>query len=208
VSLCRSLGRIAVTLAQGCSIDRIETEFLGRIAERDTRLLGIQALVGVLGGHTEEEANEVNAPAMAAERGIEVGESKRTVAHDYTDLIRVTVTCGDEEVRVAGTLIGRRNRAHLLEAWGQRFDLQLEPNLSILRYKDMPGRIGHAGTVLGQHGINVISAAVGRQPEEIGPARPALEAVMVITTDSPVPRAVIDEIVAGDGFVAGYTLTL
>jgi D-3-phosphoglycerate dehydrogenase len=205
-SLCRALGRIAVTLAHGCSsIDRIETEFLGRIAERDTRLLAIHALLGVLRGHTEEEANEVNAPTMAAERGIEVGESKSNVAHDYTDLVRVTVICGDVRIRVAGTLIGRRNRPHLLEAWGQRFDLQLEQNLSIMRYRDMPGRIGHAGTVLGRHGINVISAAVGRHPQD---ESPALEAVMAITTDSPVPRGVIEEIVGGDGFVAGYSLSL
>ena len=72
VSLCRALGRIAIALAEGSSIDRVETEFLGRIAERDTRLLSIQVLLGVLRGHTEEEVNEVNAPAMAEERGIEL----------------------------------------------------------------------------------------------------------------------------------------
>jgi hypothetical protein len=31
---------------------------------------------------------------------------------------------------------------------------------------------------------------------------------MAITTDSPVPRGVIEEIVGGDGFVAGYSLSL
>ena len=31
---------------------------------------------------------------------------------------------------------------------------------------------------------------------------------MAITTDAAVPREVIDEIVAGDGFVAGRTVTL
>ena len=80
VSLCRALGRIAVTLAHGSSIDRIETEFLGRIAERDTRLLSIYVLLGVLSGHVDEEVNEVNAPAMAEERGIEVAEIKRSSA--------------------------------------------------------------------------------------------------------------------------------
>ena len=42
VSLCRALGRIAVELAEGSSIDMVRTEFLGRIAERDTSLLTIQ----------------------------------------------------------------------------------------------------------------------------------------------------------------------
>ncbi len=78
VGLCRSLGRIGVELAEGSSIDRVQIEFLGRIADRDTRLLAIQVLLGVLRGHTEEEVNEVNAPAIAEERGIEVVEVKQT----------------------------------------------------------------------------------------------------------------------------------
>jgi D-3-phosphoglycerate dehydrogenase len=207
VSLCRSLGRIAAALTHGPSIDRIETEFLGRIAERDTRLLTIHALLGVLGGHTEDEVNEVNAPGMAEERGIEVSETKRSTAHDYTDLVRVSVVCGDARLRVGGTLIGRRNRPHLLEAWGQRFDLQLEGSLTLLRYRDMPGMVGHVGTVLGRHGVNIISAAVGRQADDVQ-AGPDRSAVMAITTDSPVPREVIEEIVAGEGFEAGHTIPL
>src|SRR5437660_6032275 len=92
VPLCRALGRIAVALADGSSIDRVQTEFLGRIAERDTRLLSIQVLLGVLHGHTEEEVNEVNAPALAEERAIDLAEVKRTAARDYTDLVRVKVS--------------------------------------------------------------------------------------------------------------------
>jgi D-3-phosphoglycerate dehydrogenase len=207
VSLCRSLGRIAVALGEGSSIDRVESEFLGRIAERDTRLLAIQVLLGILRGHTEEEVNEVNAPAMAEERGIEITETRRSGARDYTDLVRVTLRCGEDSIRVVGTLIGRRNRAHLLEAWGQRFDVQLEEQITLLRYRDVPGMIGRVGTVFGQHGVNIVSAAVGRQPEEAAGGEGRL-AAMAITTDSAVPQAVLDEIVAGDGFVAGRTVTL
>jgi predicted regulator of amino acid metabolism with ACT domain len=60
--------------------------------------------------------------------------------------------------------------------------------------------------VLGRHGINIISAAVGRRDDE----QPGEErnAVMAITTDSAVPGPVIEEIVAGEGFAAGHTVTL
>jgi D-3-phosphoglycerate dehydrogenase len=207
VPLCRALGRIAIALAEGSSVDRVQTEFLGRVAERDTRLLSIQVLLGVLGGHTEEAVNQVNAPAMAEERGIELAETKRTGARDYADLIRVTVTSGEESARVVGTLIGRRNRPHLLEAWGQRFDVQLEEHVTLLRYSDVPGMIGRVGTIFGVHGINIVSAAVGWQPDDAGGGEDRL-AAMVITTDSPVPGAVLDEVVGGEGFVAGRTVTL
>jgi D-3-phosphoglycerate dehydrogenase len=210
-SLCRSLGRIAVGLADGHSIDNVEIDFRGQIADRDTRLLSIQALLGVLRGHTEEEINEVNAPAMARERGIGLSETKRTTAHDYTDMIRVNVSGGGEDHRVVGTLIGRRNRPHLLEAWGNRFDIQLEEHITLLRYRDVPGMIGCAGTIFGRHGINIVSAAVGRRPadqpgEQSGDAERV--ATMAITTDVAVPRAVVDEIVACRGFQAGRTVSL
>jgi D-3-phosphoglycerate dehydrogenase len=207
VPLCRGLGRIAIELARGSSIDRVHTEFLGRVADRDTRLLSIEVLLGVLRGHTEEEVNEVNAPSMAEERGIEIEETKRNVARDYTDLIRVTVTGGEVSVRVAGTLIGRQHRPHLLEAWGQRFDIQLEDHITLFRYSDVPGMIGRVGTIFGQHGVNIVSAAVGRQPDEGEPGDGRL-AAMAITTDAAVPPEVVDEIVAGDGFEAGRTVSL
>src|SRR5439155_18980895 len=181
--------------------------FLGRIAEHDTLLLATSVLLGVLRGHTEEEVNLVNAPALAEERGIEIVEAKRTSARDYTDLVRVAVSSGEDSVRVVGTTIGRRARPHLLEAWGQRFDLQLEPHVTLFRYRDVPGMVGRVGTAFGKHGINIVSAAVGRQPEG-APQSDGMLAAMAITSDRPVPPAVVDEIVAGDGFVDGRTVAL
>jgi D-3-phosphoglycerate dehydrogenase len=205
--LCRSLGRIAVAIAEGSSIDRIETEFLGRIAERDTRLLATEVLLGALSGHTEEDVRAVNAPSIAEERGIELVETKRSGARDYTDLIRITVVGGGESVRVVGTVIGQRNRPHLLEAWEQRFDVQLDEHLTLLRNHDVPGMIGRVGSIFGKSGINIVSAAVGRQPDGEALGEGGL-AAMAITTDVAVPKAVVDEIVASDGFVAGRTVSL
>jgi D-3-phosphoglycerate dehydrogenase len=210
VPLAQQLGKLAVSLTEGSSIDRLELEYFGRIGERDTRLLSIGVLMGVLSGHTEEEVNQVNAPGLAEERGIEVVETKRATARDFTDLLRVTVVSGDTRQRVVGTNVGRRNRPHLLEVWGQRFDLQLEHNVALFRYSDVPGMVGRVGSVFGERGINIVSAAVGREPgdDDGGSVAVGPNAVMAITTDAPVPTQVIDEIVAGDGFVAGLTVSL
>jgi D-3-phosphoglycerate dehydrogenase len=198
--LCEQLGRIGMALAEGSSVDRLEVELLGRIADRDTRLLSLAVLRGVLAGHTEEDVNLVNAPSLAEERGIDLAETKRTSARDFTDLVRVTVTSGEEGVRVVGTTIGRRHRPHLLEAWGQRFNIQLEGHVTLLRYSDVPGMVGKVGTVFGDHAINIVSMAVGRQPD--GPeAGDGGLAAMAITTDAPVAREVLDEILALEGFV-------
>jgi D-3-phosphoglycerate dehydrogenase / 2-oxoglutarate reductase len=160
----------------------------------------------VLAGHTEEEVNYVNAPAMADERGIRVAETKEPRARDFTDLVRVTVEGGGARERVVGTVFGSRHRPHLLEAWGQRFNVQLDPHLALFRYRDLPGMIGRVGTVFGDHGVNIVSAAVGRLPgDERG--RDGL-AVMVLTTDVAVPNDVVAQIVQADGFVDGRTVSL
>jgi D-3-phosphoglycerate dehydrogenase len=203
--LAANLGRIAVALAEGTSVDGLEIEYRGRIAERDTRLLTVQTLKGALAGHTEEEVNEVNAPAIAEERGIAVSQTNSSQARDFTDLVRVTVVSGGHRTRVVGTTQGQQHYPHLLEAWGSRFNVQLEHHLAIFRYEDRPGMLGRVGTMLGEAGINIISAAVGRRPdseEQNGGA------VMLVTADSPVPQEIVDEIVAGDGFEAGRTVSL
>ena len=203
--LARDLGRVGVALAEGTSVDALEVEYLGRIATRDTRILTVQVLKGALAGHVEEEVNEVNAPAIAEERGIRVSETNSADARDFTDLLRVTIVSGGTRTRVVGTTFGRRHRPHLLEAWGSRFNIQLEPNLALFRYVDQPGMIGRVGGIFGESGINISGAAVGRRPDadHVGGV-----ATMIVTTDSPVPQDVVEVIAESDGFEAGRTVSL
>ena len=207
--LARGLGRVAMGLAEASSVDRVELEYLGRIAERDTRLLTLSVLNGLLAGHTDDEVNLVNAPALAEERGIQISERREQIARDFTDLVRVTVVAGDERTRVVGTTLGQVHRPHLLEAWGQRFNLQMdEGHLALFHYQDVPGMVGRVGTVLGEHGVNISAAAVGRQPPGYDSSRSGDLAVMAVTTDGPIPRSAIDAIVATDGFIAGRSVAL
>jgi D-3-phosphoglycerate dehydrogenase len=204
--LCRHLGKLATALASCGSIERIEIECHGRIGERDTGPLAIAVVLGALEGRTEDSINAVNALSIAAERGIDVVQSRSGSARDYTDLVRVAVWCGGERQNgVVGTTIGRLHRPHLLAAWGQRFNLQLEDHLTLFRYRDVPGVIGHIGTMLGAHGINIGSAAVGHSPANADGDRPA---VMIVTTDAPVPQSLLDEIIATEYFVEGRTVAL
>ena len=202
--LCAALGRIVGALAPHTSLDALEVEYLGRIAERDTRLLTIQVVKGLLAGHTEEPVNDVNALTLAGERGVDVSERSTPKAQDFTDLIRVRLRSGDERTQVVGTLLGRRNRPHLLEAWGSRFNVQLEEHLAVFRYRDQPGMLGRVGTALGDAGVNILSAAVGRGRADAN----ADEAVMVVTTDRLVPAGVLTTISDAADFHAARAVSL
>ena len=205
VPLAQKLGKIAASLAE--SVERVEIEYLGRIAERDTRLLTLSVLTGLFAGRTEEDVNLVNAPTLAEERGITVSETRETQAKDYSDLVRVTLRGSGDAVKVVGTTLGQLHRPHLLEAWGQRFNLQIDdPYLALFRYSDVPGMVGRVGSSLGEAGVNISAAAVGRQAPGEGESSDL--AVMAITTDGAVPDAVIDQIASSDGFVSGRSIAL
>jgi D-3-phosphoglycerate dehydrogenase len=119
----------------------------------------------------------------------------------------VTVHANGERVAVAGTGIGPAQVPHLVEVWGQRFTLELAQNVTVFRYSDVPGMIGRVGSVFGEHAVNISSAAVGRHLEGKDTGGKGL-AAMVVTTGERVPREVLDEIVALDGFVDGRSVTL
>ncbi len=210
--LATQLGRLAMSLAARTSVDRIEVAYTGHVAEFDTRLVTLSVLNGALAGRIEENVNLVNASAIAEERGIKVTEVKEHESRDYANLLSAAVVADGERVEVAGTTFGPRHVPHLVSAYGQSFNIELEKHMVIFRYSDVPGMIGRIGTILGEHGINIASTAVGREPDH-DPERPAgggtgRLAVMVVTTDSPVTDEVIKALLATDGFQDGRAVTL
>ncbi len=203
--LATQLGRLAMTLAEGSSVERIEAAFMGRIADFDTRLLGLAVIVGALDGRTEEPVNLVSAPSMAQQRGIVVEEKAVSEAQDFHELIRVTVVAGDRRVAVAGTGIGPSRVPHLVEVQGRRLTIELERHVTIFRYEDLPGMIGRVGSIFGEHGINISSAAVGHAPLN---GEGEKLAAMVVTTDAPVGEAVVQQILDSGDFVDGWSVDL
>jgi D-3-phosphoglycerate dehydrogenase len=209
--LARKLGRLAMELAAGSSVERIEAAFMGRIADFDTRMLALAVVCGALEGRGAEQVNLVNATSIAQQRGIVVEEKAVSEAQDFNELIRVTVISGGEKVAVAGTGIGPNRVPHLVEVQGRRLTIELTPFVTVFRYADLPGMVGRVGTIFGEHGINISSAAVGHTPDTPFGAQAASEerhAAMVVTTDAPVSREVVDRIVASDGFDSGWAVTL
>lgn len=213
--LAKKLGRLAMELAAGSSVERIDAAFMGRIADFDTRMLSLAVVCGALEGRTEQDVNLVNALTVAHERGIVLEEKSVSEAEDFNELIRVTVVSGAERVAVAGTGIGPNRVPHLVEVQGRRLTIELTPYVCVFRYADLPGMIGRVGTIFGAHAINISSAAIGHTadaPAGGEAAKPSVDgkglAAMVVTTDAPVPPEVVSEIVASEGFVSGWAVVL
>jgi D-3-phosphoglycerate dehydrogenase / 2-oxoglutarate reductase len=160
VPLAAKLGRLAMEIAGG-DVRTIAVEVSGELAEYDTRLLTVAALNGAFQGHTDQPVNYVNAPVVAADRGIEVVEEKRRASRDYTNL--VAVSAGN--ARVAGTTIGTDARHFLVTALGFELEMELAPRMALLLYDDVPGVIGRVGTLFGAAGVNIANMTVSRNRE-------------------------------------------
>jgi D-3-phosphoglycerate dehydrogenase / 2-oxoglutarate reductase len=184
VPLAAKLGRLAVALAG--DVGRIQLEFYGELAEYDTRLLTVAALNGAFQGHVDQPVNYVNAPLVAAERGIEVVEERRRTSRDFTNLVAVAV----DGVRVAGTTIGRENRHWLVSALGFELEMELAPRMVLLRYDDVPGVIGRVGTLFGRANVNIANMAVSRNNQ-------GGKALMALSIDSPAPPELVAELREG-----------
>jgi D-3-phosphoglycerate dehydrogenase / 2-oxoglutarate reductase len=191
VPLAAKLGRLAMALAGGWP-SRVAIAVHGPLSEHDTRLLTVATLRGIFQGRVDEIVTDVNAPLIASERGIEVSEQRHASPLHYTNLVRVVVGTGREEIEVAGTTVGPEHRLFLAEALGFPIDIELAPHMAFLSYDDVPGVIGRVGTMFGEAGVNIANMAVSRTTE-------GGKALMAFSIDSPAPADLVER-VAASGF--------
>jgi D-3-phosphoglycerate dehydrogenase len=193
VPLAAKLGRLALSLAEG-DVRKIVLEVYGELAEFDTRLLTVAALNGAFQGRTEQPVNYVNAPVVAAERGIEVVEEKRRASRDYTNLVAVAA----DNARVAGTTIGKDARHFLVSALGFDLEMEIAPRMAFLLYDDIPGVIGRVGTLFGAAGVNIANMTVSRN-------RAGGKALMALSIDSAAPAELVTQL--REGMDDAYLIT-
>jgi len=186
IPLAAKLGRLAMELAEG-AVEELRLTYFGGLAQYDTRLLTVAALNGAFQGRSDQPVNYVNAPVIAAERGVEVREERRRSSRDFTNLVRVEAVSNGQSFRVAGTTIGNDNRLWLVSALGFELDMEFAPRLVVFRYDDVPGVIGKVGTLFGEAEVNIANMTVSR-------TRQGGQALMALSIDTPAPPQLVERI--------------
>ncbi|HEY2812038.1 MAG TPA: phosphoglycerate dehydrogenase [Acidimicrobiales bacterium] len=192
--LAERLGRIYVALNEATPA-RLETEYQGQLADYDTRILSLSVLKGVFGGVSDEPVSYVNAPRIAAERGVEVRESSSSTAQDYVNL--VTVRGGDHAV--AGTLVGLRGEPRIVMIDDLSVDLPPARHMLIVRNDDVPGMIAMVTRAVADAGINVGDMHLGHSVD-------GAAAMQVLATDVPVGDDVVNALRAVPGIISVHAL--
>src|SRR6267142_1106891 len=171
---------------------RIRIRYAGEVAEGGTHLLRSAVLAGVLNAVLDEKVNIVNAPAVAAARGLTVEEETRRREHGFPNTLEVSAlpekTGATPGFTAEGTVL-HDGSPRVLQIEGIPLEAQLEGNILYLRNRDEPGVIGQIGTTLGKLGVNIATFALGRRE-----AQRWADAVSLVRVDGEVSSAILDPI--------------
>jgi D-3-phosphoglycerate dehydrogenase len=128
---------------------------------RAADVLAASAAAGVLRPILSGGVSLVNARAVARERGIEIIESRSTRPRHFTSLVSLKVHTSDGERWAEGTVF-EPGSPRLVSVRGVDVEAPLAGPMIIICNDDQPGVIGEVGTILGSHGVNIASFALGR----------------------------------------------
>ena len=153
LELGRKLGRLASALSLG-GMKGIEVRYAGESAEAP-RPLSSYVLMGLLGAILgDDQVNFVNAPHLAATRGVRVSSHTLARRPDYTEFVEVKVFGEKGDTRVAGVVLGEQY-PRVVRIGDYHVDVVPQGSLLVLKNRDVPGVIGKVGTLLGSLGLNI-----------------------------------------------------
>ena len=199
--LVEKMAQLATALAGELPVS-MDVHVRGDISGHDSSILAVSALKGALIATGAEEITYVNAPGIAAERGISSTVDTDQVSPEYRSMISLHCALSNgKSITVDGTLMGIRKVEKIIAI--DTFDLDLPPtdNLLFLRYTDRPGIVGTVGNLLGSAGINIAGMQVARN-------KAGGEALMAITVDSVVSDALVASVAKGTGAELVRSVTL
>ncbi|MDT5095868.1 MAG: D-3-phosphoglycerate dehydrogenase / 2-oxoglutarate reductase [Mycobacterium sp.] len=168
LDLVRKLGVLVAALAPELPAS-VSVQVRGELASEEVDVLRLSALRGLFSAVIEDQVTFVNAPALAAERGVEASISTASESPNHRSVVDVrAVTPDGAVVNVAGTLSGPQLVQKIVQINGRNFDLRAEGVNLIINYIDQPGVLGRIGTLLGEAGVNIHAAQLSEDAEGPG----------------------------------------
>ena len=132
----------------------------------DVEILRLSALRGLFSAVVDEQVTFVNAPALAAERGVTAELTTATESPNHRSVVDVRAVYPDgASVNVAGTLSGPQLVEKIVQINGRNFDLWAEGVNLLINYSDQPGALGKIGTLLGGAEVNIEAAQLSQDAE-------------------------------------------
>jgi len=163
--LAEKLGSFAGQISD-FGYDEVVIEYEGEVAELNRKPLTAALLAGLLRA-SRGDVNMVSAPAILADSGVKLTETKTEDSPVYDSLIRIKVKTKATKNApeggwrtLAGTIIAGQPR--IVEVKGMALEGDFSPVMLYVNNLDKPGFIGALGQMLGESGINIATFHLGR----------------------------------------------
>jgi len=145
-------------------------------------------LLGFLSGGKLKDVNNVNARSVAQSLGLTVEEKKSDEPVTFNEWLHVQLfNNGKKLISAGGTFFGSPNNPRIVRLYSTPVEIPISGTLLLLNNKDRPGIVGHLGTLLGKHKVNIANMSLTR--DTAGGL-----ALTVLNLDSTPPAAVLAEL--------------
>jgi D-3-phosphoglycerate dehydrogenase len=99
----------------------------------------------------------------------------------------VAVMHDGQKMSVGGTFFSARHHPRIVRLNSRPVEIVPKGVLFLMNNKDRPGIVGHVGTLMSQHGVNIASMSLTRDSA-------GGQALTVLNLDSVPPQALIEEL--------------
>ena len=188
--LAEKLGSFAGQISD-FGYDEVVIEYEGEVADLNRKPLTAALLAGLLRA-SRGDVNMVSAPAILADSGVKLTETKTEASPVYDSLIRVKVKTKATKNApeggwrtLAGTIIAGQPR--IVEVKGMALEGDFSPVTLYVNNLDKPGFIGALGQMLGEAKVNIATFHLGRTSA-------GGEAIALIGIDSVPADALMDKL--------------
>lgn len=182
------LGSFLAQISNG-RVEQVTIRYSGELSRWKTELVRNSVLMGILNVTLAGSANVVNAAKIAAERGLQVMETRKERATGgAANVLSVEIRTAHDDHEMKGTVL-HGDQPRLLAVDGIDVEAPLGKHLLYMRNRDVPGVVGKVGTILGDAEVNIADFALGR-----GDTAPKRSAIGIVHVDEPVPDPVLEKI--------------
>lgn len=182
------LGKLLGQLAP-VGVDRLHITYGGNAKDLPATDPVTRALVtGFLASQGAQGVNTINVRSLAQAQGVTVEEKKSSEPVTFNEWLHVQAFVGDQKVAsTGGTFFGSPNNPRIVRLFSQPVEIVPEGVVFLMNNKDRPGMVGHIGSLMGRHKVNIASMSLSR--DQIGG-----QALTVLNVDSVPPAEALEEI--------------
>ena len=174
-------------------MDRLHVTYGGKAQELPNIDPVTRAVVqGFLSRASVKDLNNINVRSIASTLGLTVEEKRSSEPVTFNEWLHVQAFNGNEKVISAGgTFFGSPNNPRIVRLYSLPVEIPINGIMLLLSNKDRPGIVGHLGTLLAKHNVNIASMSLSRDTA-------GGDAFTVLNLDSEPPAAVLAELEKDD----------